>query len=146
MKKSISYRLFGLGSIPKKLAPALASEGMVLSDEGMPGWFITRRVKGPGKRFNHRAEGFSGCLVITQKRVVCFTYGKRQINISVEDPKIAHLLVDVAKDGILSISFESSVFREGWSGLIEFRFKTDKARLFREALLAIGAQQAPVDR
>lgn len=141
MKKTMLYRLFGFGSVPKKLLPVLEQEGIVVFDEGIGGWFVTKHVDGPGKRYRHRSEGFSGCLAVTKARVVCYTYGKRQINIAVEDPKMAKLHVDAPKDQKLYLSFESSDFRDGWSGVIEFRFNTDKATLFRDALVAIGAHQ-----
>ena len=148
MKKALLYRLFGLGSVPKKLLPLLEQEGIVVSDEGMSGWFISKHINGPGKRYRHRSEGFSGCLVVTKERVICYTYGKRQINISVEDPKIANLYVDILKGEKLCLSFESSGFQEGWNGFIEFRFNTTKAHQFREALIEIGAQRgaAPAAR
>jgi hypothetical protein len=141
MKGTILYRLFGLGSFPKKLLPVLQQEGVVILDEGMGGWFIASNVNGPWRRYRHRTEGFSGCLAVTKERVVCYTYGKRQMNISVRDPKINNLHVDLPNRQQLSISFESGTLREGWQGVIEFRFNTEKAILFREALLAVGAQQ-----
>ncbi len=141
MKKTFLYRLLGLGSIPKKLLPLLKQEGILVSDEGMSGRFITRNVNGPGKRYRHRSEGFSGCLVITKKRVICYTYGKCQINISVESPKMTNLYTGIPGEEKLCLSFESSTFREGWNGLIELYFNTDKARQFHEALIKIGAQQ-----
>lgn len=141
MKKTILYKLFGFGSVPKKLLLVLEQEGVVVLDEGIGGWFVTKHVDGPGKRYRHRSEGFSGCLAVTKARVVCYTYGKRQINISVEDPKMAKLYVDAPTDQTFYLSFESSDFRNGWSGVIEFRFNTDKATLFRDALVAIGSQQ-----
>ncbi|MEE4637436.1 MAG: hypothetical protein V2J42_01680 [Wenzhouxiangella sp.] len=141
MKKTTLYRLFGVGSVPKKLLPVLETEGVVVLDEGIGGWFITKHVDGPGKRYRNRSEGFSGCISVTKARVICYTYGKRQINISVEDPKMAKLYVDVPNDQTLYLSFESSDFRDGWRGVIEFRFNTDKAIQFRDALVAIGAQQ-----
>lgn len=122
--------MLGFGAIPGKLLPILVQENIIVLDEGIAGWFITKKVKSPGKRFLNRSEDFSGCLAVTKKRVVCFTYWKRQINISAEDPKIRDLYVNVPAEDILSISFESSVFREGWKGVIEFRFKTEKAILF----------------
>ncbi len=146
MKKTILYRLFRLGSIPKKLIPVLQEEGIVVSDEGIGGWFITKNVKGPGKRYIHRREGFSGCLVVTQIRIVCFTYWKRQINILVNDPKISELYVDAPNEHTLAISFESSVFRKGWEGLIEYQFKTQKALEFQNVIKSLGAQQGtPAD-
>lgn len=140
MKKSILFRVLGLGAIPRKLRPLLDAEEIVLADEGMRGWFLTGNVNGPGRRYRHRAEGLSGCLVITKKRILCYSFGKRQINISVDDPKISEFHVDLPRENTLSISFESSAFREGWQGKIELRFRTEKAREFRDALRSLGAQ------
>jgi len=146
MKKSILFRLFKIGAIPGKLRPVLEKEGMVVFDEGIAGRFITMRVKGPSKRYFHRSEGFTGCLAITKQRVVCFTYGKRQINISVADPKISELYFNAHDENRLSLSFESSLFRDGWEGVIEFRFKTEKALQFCGALKSLHARQgAPTD-
>jgi hypothetical protein len=145
MTKTILHRLFGFGFVPKKLRPVLEQEGVIVFDEGIGGWFLTKRVSAPGKRYSHRKEGFSGFLAVTKVRVVCYTYGKRQINISVEDPKIANLYVDTPEEKRLCLSFESSKFREGWEGVMEFRFNTDKALLFRDALVAIGAQQGTAE-
>jgi hypothetical protein len=44
MKKTTLYRLFGVGSVPKKLLPVLETEGVVVLDEGIGGWFITKHV------------------------------------------------------------------------------------------------------
>lgn len=141
MKKTILYRLFGLGSVPRKLRPVLEQEEIVVLDEGMRGRLVMRHVDGPRKRYRHRSEGFSGCLVVTKARVVCYTYSKRQINISADDPRMANLYVDTPAEQELWLSFESSRFREGWQGVIQFRFNTAKALQFRDALLNVGAQQ-----
>lgn len=140
MRKTILFRLFGIGAIPKKMRPVLESEGIVVADQGMRGRFITRNVKGPGKRYCYRTEGFSGCLVVTKKRIICFVYGKRQMHIAVDDPMISSLYVENPRKEYLSVSFESAAFRKGWSGIIEFRFKTDKAGRFYDVLTAAGVR------
>jgi hypothetical protein len=149
MNKTILYRLFRIGEVPKNLRPALEQEGVVVLDEGIGGSFIAKHVNGPGKRYRHRIECFSACLVVTNARVICYTYGKRQIHISVDDPNIKNLYVDTPKTETLRLSFESSLFREGWQGVIQFRFNTPKAVLFHDALVASGAQPGaaadPVD-
>jgi hypothetical protein len=142
MGKTLLYKLFGIGKIPGKIRPVIEAEKIVVADEGIGGWFITKRVKGPGKRYRNRAEGFSGCLVITKKRILCYTYWKRQINISVDDPKISQFSVRLPKAETLSIEFESSVFNKQWAGVVEFRFSTQKAKLFHDTLAEIGFQQA----
>lgn len=141
MKKSILYKMFGLGAIPKKQRSALQAEGIIVADEGIAGKFITRNVRGPGIRYSRRSEGFSGCLVITKKRVICYTYSKLQINMAIDDPRISDIYFDTQGDEVLSISFDSSLFREGWKGVIEFRFKTEKTSQFSEVLKSIGAQR-----
>jgi hypothetical protein len=127
--------------IPGKLRPILEEEDIIPADEGMGGWFIAKKVKGPGMRYVQRREGFSGCLVITGKRIIWYTYGKRQISISVDNPRLAELYADAADQEKLSVSFESSVFRDGWQGVIDYRFKTNKAIQFQDALLSLGVQK-----
>ena len=141
MSKTLLYRLFGVGKIPEKIRPILESEGIVVSDEGMGGWYVTRDFTAPGKRFVNRKEGFSGCLVVTRKRLVCYTYRKRQISISVDDPRISALYVALTGSDMFSISFESSIFHDGWNGIIELRFKSEKARQFFDVMRALGVQQ-----
>jgi len=139
MKKTVLYRLFGFGSVPGKLRPVIEQEGILVLDEGMSGWFIAKHVDGPGKRYRHRSEGFSGCLAVTNERVVGYAYWKRQIHIATKDPRLAALHVEVPERDALSLSFEASLLREGWKGVIGFRFHTDKASRFRDALVSLGA-------
>ena len=141
MKKTLSYRLFRLGSIPRKLRPLLEGEGLQVADEGIPGRLVMGRVRGPGRRHYGRVEGFSGFLVVTGRRVLAYSYGKRQISIGADDPRLAEIYVRLASPEWLAISFEASAFREGWSGVMEFRFRTDRAPRFHEALISMGASQ-----
>jgi len=104
--KALSYRLFRLGGVPKRVRLVLANEGIVVWDEGMRGRFITNDLKAPGRRSIHRSEGFSGWLAITQQRVLCYTYRKRQINISIDDPKLSELFVCTPDPQTLSLSFD----------------------------------------
>ncbi len=134
MRKSLLYRLFGLGAIPKKLRPQLEAEGIVIAEEGMPGWFIARNFKAPRRRYRHRREGFSGALVVTKKRILCTTFSRLQINIGVDDPRIALLRVELPDPETLALSFEASDFHDDQQGALEFRFRTDSAGEFYTAL------------
>lgn len=141
MRKSLLYRLFGLGRIPKKLRPLLDSEGVVIAEEGMGGSFIARDFKAPGKRYRRRREGFSGSLVVTKKRIICTTFARRQINISVDDPKLSSLHVERPARHTLSLSFEASDFHPDRRGVLEFRFKTERANEFFDILREAGATE-----
>jgi len=144
MGKSIFYRVFKLGSIPKKLRSVLETEGIVVSDEGIGGWYVTKNLKAPGRRSKYRKEGFSGFLVITKTRVLAYTFKKRQINISVDDPNISNLYAELVNSEKLTLSFETSSFHENWRGIVELRFNTPKAQAFYDALLDAGVQSGTV--
>lgn len=139
MKKSLLYRFFGVGGIPKKMRPMLEEEGIVLADEGVPGSIVMCNVKGPGRRFVQRREAFLGCLLVTSRRLLAASFGKRQINIAVDDPRLKN--VHVRQNGFdqLAISFEAALFREGWQGVMELQFKTERASDFNCKLRAMGA-------
>lgn len=134
-------RIFGVGQVPKRVLPQLEAETIELCAEGITGWFLTDKLRAPGKRFFRRREGFIGCLVLTKQRLIAYSFFKRQINIALNDPGLSNLYVSVIGPDVLSIAFESSLFREGWQGHIEFRFNTDKAQRFYSALVSHGAQR-----
>jgi len=138
MKKNLLYRLFGIGGVPMKIRPVLEEEGIVLADEGIAGTLVMRNIKGPGRRFIHRREGFLGCLLVTSRRLLACSFGKRQINIALDDPRLGDIYLRQTGFDRLAISFEAAHFREGWQGVMEFRFKTEKASDFNDKLLSLG--------
>ena len=139
MKKNLLYRLFGVGAIAEKYRSGLEQEDIVVADEGIGGSLTMRNVKGPSRRYSYKKTLFTGWLVVTKKRVVCYAFGFRQIDIPVSDARIAQLHVENPNENILTISFEASTFRPNWSGHMQFKFKTDKAADFNKTLEDIGA-------
>lgn len=144
MGKSIFYRLFKLGRIPQDLQTVLEMEGIVVSDEGIGGWYVTKDLKSPGRRSKYRKEGFSGFLVITKTRVLAYTFKKRQVNIAVDDPNMSKLYAELVGSEKITLSFETSSFHDDWQGVIELQFNTPKAQDFYEALLDVGVQSGTV--
>ncbi len=141
MLKTLLHRIFKPGTVPKSLRHTLEQEGIVLLEEGIRGWFVTNKVSGPGMRYRFRKEGFIGFLGITKVRLICYTFGKRQINISLNDPKLAHLYIALPAEHTLSVAFESAEFSPKMKGVIEFRFMTEKAAHYHTSLLKAGARQ-----
>ncbi len=130
MRKSILYKLFKIGRIPKKVRPVLESEGIVACDEGLRGWIFMKDFRAPGKWFKYRRAGFSGFLAVTRKRVIAYTYWRPIINIDFDHPGISELELELVKPGKLVIAFEASVFNPEMKGRIEVSFHTYKAGEF----------------
>jgi len=136
MTKTLPYRLFGIGALPRTVRRALEKEGIAVEDEGMPSRLISRD---PGTRGARRKQSFSGSIAVTRRRLVAYAGRRRQINIGNDDAQIKALYVNTRDRHTLSIAFESSVFRDDRHGFLEFRFHTNKALRFKDAIRALGA-------
>jgi hypothetical protein len=130
MKKTILYRLFKVGGIPKTLRSVIESEEIVVCDEGIGGWMLMKDFRAPGKRFKRRMDNFVGFLVITQKRILSHLYGKPILDILLDDPKVSAIQTELTNPNQLELSFESSLIQENWSGRITLRYNTPKAKEF----------------
>jgi len=126
MAKSLLYRLFGVGKIPKLLGDTLRIEGIVVSDEGISGSVTYRDFRAPGKYFSWRKQAFTGSVVVTNVRLVALMYANFAVNIPFTDERIRKLQISVeGADGLL-IVFDPSLFHDNWSGTIEYRFRTEQ--------------------
>ncbi len=130
MVKTILYKLFKIGGIPKNLRPMLETEGFVVYDEGISGSVFMKDFKSPGRWAKHRKEWFTGFLAVTRKRVIAQAYGKRIINTPLDHEKFQSIEVKLVNPGRIEFAFESSDFHSNWSGWIVLRFNTLKAQEF----------------
>jgi hypothetical protein len=145
MKKPILYRLFKVGRIPKQLQPVIESEGIVVSDEGISGWMLMKDFKAPGKRFKRRIDGFTGFLAVTQKRIISYLYGKPILDLPIKDPRITAITATLVKANQIELAFESSIFQNNWSGLINLRYNTAKAQEFYNTIQKIVRDNSPAE-
>lgn len=134
MSKTLFYRFFGLGKVPKSDRAIIEQEGIVLLEEGISGTVRFKNFRAPGKRYSYRVNWFSGSLVITEKHFLGFTTFRIVIGVPLDDPHMKDLYLSMLKDNVISIRFDASVFHEGWQGEIECRYTTPKAPLFYERL------------
>jgi hypothetical protein len=106
------------------MLPDIKQEGIVLIDEGISGSI-------------RKWSWITGSLVLTGKRFAAFTFYpgfNPIINVQLDDERLKKLHCSLKGSRTLCILFDPSYFRESWSGSIECRFKTPKARLFLEQL------------
>ena len=123
MAKSLFYRLFGVGKIPKLLNDTLRIEGIVVSDEGIPGSVTYRDFRAPGRYCSWRKQGFVGSVVVTNNRLVALRYSNFAVNVPFTDERIRQLQISVEGERLL-IAFDPKLFHDDWSGTIEYRFRT----------------------
>ena len=145
MAKALLYQLFKIGSIPADLRAVLQQEGLVAEDEGLRGTWFSKDFKAPGRRSLYKSRGFVGFLAVSQKHILAYAFGRPQINLPVDDPRVAVLHSELMGEDRICISFETAHFHSNWKGVVELHYRTEKARNFHDALLHLGGKQGRVD-
>jgi hypothetical protein len=135
MAKTLLYRLFGVGSVPRQLSAALQAEGILLLDEGIPASVTYLDFRSPGRRSNWRRQWFTGAIALTRVRLVALQYSNTAINVPGADERIRSLRFSVEEPNTLVVAFDPALFHADWSGTIEYRFRTPQARAFLEQLM-----------
>ena len=139
MGKTLFYRLFGLGKIPKKYAPTLRGDGIVLIDEGIGGSITLKRFRAPGRWHSWKRSWFTGCLVLTRQTFAAFTLTRSLIFLPLNDDRLSELRCSREGNATLLVCYDASLFDEKWSGMVECRFKTAQAQQFLDQLLRATA-------
>jgi hypothetical protein len=126
MAKSLLYRLFGVGRIPKLVGDRLRIEGVVVADEGIPGSVTYRDFRAPGRYSSYRKQAFVGSVVVTNIRLVALMSSRFAVDVPFNDERIRGLQITRDRDRLV-IAFDASLFHDDWSGTIEYRYQTSKA-------------------
>jgi hypothetical protein len=132
--KTLFYRLFGIGKIPEQFMATLRAEGILALDEGIKGSITYRDFRAPGKYSAWRRQWFRGSIVLTQVRLVSLLSLSTAIDVPLTDERIRSMRFSVEKEGTLLVTFDPSLFHPGWSGTMEYRFRTSEAAAFLEKL------------
>ena len=111
MGKTLLYRLFGVGGLPREVEEQIEREGVVLRDDGIRGSVTFRRYRAPGRYHGWKRSGFTGSLVLTRQHFLAFKYSQPIIGVAWDDDKLAALDVRLESEETLCVSFEASVFQ-----------------------------------
>lgn len=134
MTKTLLYRLFGAGKIPEQLAAQLKGEGILLLDEGVKGSVTYIDFRAPGRYSNWRRQWYTASIATTEVRLVALRYSQTIINVPLTDERIRRMQFSLEESNTLLIAFDPVLFHKGWSGKIEYRFRTEQAQEFLDKL------------
>ena len=108
MAKTLMYRLFGLGRIPKQAMAILETEGIVYQEEEIPASISFRNFRSPSRRSGYRRNWFSGSIVITKLHFLAFAGTKTMIGLSWDDEKLGALSCTMDDKSRLRIDYDAS--------------------------------------
>jgi hypothetical protein len=135
MKKTLLYRLFGIGKIPAAHASAIRNEGVILADEGIKGTVTYINFRAPGRYSNWKRQWGTAAIALTKSRLLAFRYAGPVIDVPLTDERFRQLKFSVEDNGALLVAFDASLFHDNWSGTLEYRFKSALAQEFLGKLL-----------
>ncbi|MEM9302203.1 MAG: hypothetical protein AAGE01_08845 [Pseudomonadota bacterium] len=138
MRKSLLYRWFGLGKVPRAQREVLEAESIVLLDEGLRGLLTLRRFRGPGRFHSLKKSTFAGSIAVTRTRFVAFAFSRPVVNLPLASEHIDRLQLSIPSEGQLLIEFDAGDFDERCSGEVQCRFHTAIARKIRRVVRAAG--------
>src|SRR5258708_26013421 len=114
MAKTLLYRLFGVGKIPRQLSATLQTEGIILVDEGIAASVTYLDFRSPGRRSDWRRQWFTGVIALTQVRLVALQYSNTAINVPVTDERMRRMRFSVEEQTTLFVAFDPALFHNDW--------------------------------
>jgi len=129
-RKTIGYRLFRLGRVPRGVRPRLEAEGVRLLDEGIRVDLSLRGYRAPGRFFGYRRQLLSGSIVLTSARLAGYVWWGTLFDVPLGDPRLAKLDLSIPRRSLLQVAFDAADFGERRSGRVLCRFRTETAEAF----------------
>jgi len=134
MSKTILYRLFGIGKLPAEYVAALEKEGIILFDEAIRGTVTYRNFRAPGRYSNWKRQWYSASIILTEKRLLALRLRSEIIDVPFTDERFRRLQFALEDETTLLVAFDAALFHSDWSGTIEYRFQTARAKALLDKL------------
>jgi len=126
-RKTLGYRLFGLGRFPRRLRPACTASPARVFDEGVPVTITLQGFRAPGRRAAWRRRIGAGSILLTGERLVVCQYRWPILNVDLDDPRIAAVEASSPRVGELLLRFAAENILDTATGRIHIRVRTEFA-------------------
>jgi hypothetical protein len=135
MSKTLFYRLFGIGKIPAATMSQLQGEEILFLEEGIRGTVTYTNFHRPGMYAGWRRVWSTASIALTKMRLFALNNNHQVIDVPITDPRIQSMNYSVEDNGsVFCVKLDASLFRNDWSGNIEYRFHTDQAQQLLDLL------------
>ena len=122
----------------KKVAAAYRSqlqpEGIVLFEEDVKGSMTFRNFRSPGRYASWRKVLITSLIALTKTRLLALKGSSPIIDVPFTDERLRQMKFSLEGEKTLLVAFDANLFQPEWSGEIEYRFKTSRAKRFLDSL------------
>jgi hypothetical protein len=112
----------------------LQPEGIVLFEEDVKGSMTFRNFRSPGRYASWRKVLITSLIALTKTRLLALKGSSPIINVPFTDERLRRMKFSLEGEKTLLVAFDANLFQPEWSGEIEYRFKTSRAREFLRKL------------
>lgn len=116
----------------------LEPEGIILFEEDVKGSMTFRNFRRPGAYYSWRRALITSLVVLTAKRILALKGSSPIIDVPLADARLRQVKFTLEKETTLLVAFDANLFQPDWSGEIEYRFKTPRAKEFLQKLSDIA--------
>ncbi len=122
--------IHGAKKVSANYQSQLAPEGIVFFEEDLKGSTTFRDLRRPGMYHKWKKTAIAALLVLTGKRLLALKGSSPLIDLPLTDARLRQMRFSMEGEKTLLIAFDANLFQPDWSGAIEYRFKTAKAKEF----------------
>ncbi len=138
--KSLWFRLFGVGRLPRRWREACASEGVVLLEEGLALRVGLRHFRAPGRYSSGRVSYGAGALLLTERRLLITLFWRKVVDLPRQAAWLGRLSVGLDEQGRLLLAFHAEAFSTRQRGEVALRLTSEHAAWLLAELRAQGAR------
>jgi hypothetical protein len=127
MSRTLLYRLFRIGRLPRRERERLSDQGLTHLVEGVPLTITWRKFSQAGRRVKLHHQNATGAVAFTQERLRVYAFSKPVLDIGLSDPVAHRVSVTCPNPNALSIRLEARDFQPDASGRITYLLLTAEA-------------------
>ncbi len=124
MPKTLLYRLFRIGALPRSERTGLESEGLCYLDEGIPLTISWRHYREPNRYIARHRQSLTGTVALTRRRLLIFAASQLQLELDLQDPASERIDVSQPTAGTFAVALNAEDFHPGCSGRITYWLST----------------------
>ena len=126
-RRTIGYRLFGLGGVPRQRREALEAEGIRVRSEGIAVAITYRNYRAPGRFYAWRRSYGSGSVVVTERRLFVSYYRWPIFDLELDDPRIRRIEMQASAPDRLRLTFDAAEIDPNRSGRVSIQLRAPEA-------------------
>ena len=121
MAKTLLYRFFKVGKLPKPIRVNVSSQDVLIKDEGVNVFIHYHNFETGETKYKSKIVRAVGSICLTNWGIYAGIFSNVAMQISWKDPRVKNIIFE-EKKGKFSMSFNAETFDSNAKGKVEYQF------------------------